>query len=536
MIYLNSDYVITPLGDGVTANLEAVRNGKSCLRLHENVHGEQLVTPAVASLVEAEKYIIDGYTLFESLCIHAVDNAKKTSTVDISNSKCVFILSSTKADIWPPMAETARHISTYFGNFNEPIVVSNACTSGVSAQLTAYRLIQSGLFSSAVVVGCDVQCDFIVSGFQSFRALSSKPCKPFDANRDGLNVGEAAACMILDNQQEGLGWQLLGGSIHNDANHISGPSRTAEGSLRCLEDMKKLVPTEDLALVSVHGTGTNYNDEMESIAIHRAELQEVPVTALKGNYGHTMGAAGLLETILSLHALDEGIVLPTKGYESQGTTYAVSLSNDVRHTEKKSFIKLLSGFGGINSAVAWRFSDKIDNISHNSKKWSTVTEVTVEAPENLTNIYREIVGDYPKFFKMDLLSKLGFIGFEKLIQQVRTTQPDFALDNEKTVVIVANKSSSLKNDTDFQETIKDKNNYYPSPALFVYTLPNIVAGEIAIRHKLFGETACYVINDRQDMEPIVQSTMMLTDATQIVAAWIECSSSDKYIAHIKLII
>ena len=541
MVFLNADHIITPLGDGVRENIEAIKHGKTCLSLHEEVHGQQLVVPAMASIIDETRYQIDGYTLFESLCIHSIAEAQKKSTVSLNDARTVFILSSTKGDIFPSMAETAKHIATYFGNSNKPIVVSNACTSGVSAQLTGWRLIESGAYDNVAVVGCDVQCEFIVSGFQSFHALSSKQCKPFDAERDGLNAGEAAACMILSNKATGKCWQLLGGSIHNDANHISGPSRTAEGSLRCLEDMKQYVPAEDVAFVSVHGTGTLYNDEMESIAIHRAGLQGVPVTGLKGYYGHTMGAAGLLETILSIYALDEGIILPTKGYSVQGTTYELSLSADVRHTNKKSFIKLLSGFGGINAAVAWRLyspehQDRLEYRQDSLEGWRNVAEVSIDKTEDIVATYRETVGDYPKFFKMDMLSKLGFVAMEKLVEKARIAEPGFKLDAENAVVIVANRSSSLKNDLDYIETIKDKNNYFPSPSLFVYTLPNIVAGEIAIRHKLFGETACYVLDDEQCMSAVIQSTTMsMADATQIVAAWIECSSSTEYNAHIYLL-
>lgn len=301
MVYLAADHIITPLGEGVLANIDAILAGESRLERHASVHGAALVEPVMASLLDADTYRMDGYTLFESLCIRCIMPLAASHGAQIASDRCVFVLSSTKGDIWTPMAETAAHIAAYFGNTVPPIVVSTACTSGVSAQLAAWRMLESGRYDMAVVVGCDVQCEFIVSGFQSFKALSSAPCRPFDEQRDGLNAGEAVAAMLLTSRVEAKEteptWQLLGGSIHNDANHISGPSRTAEGSLRCLEDAKRLL-NGDPSLVSVHGTGTAYNDEMESIALHRAGLEAVPVSALKGYYGHTMGAAGLLETIL----------------------------------------------------------------------------------------------------------------------------------------------------------------------------------------------------------------------------------------------
>lgn len=535
MVYLHSDYIITPLGEDVDVNLSAIVQSKSNLCMHDTIHGEIIQTPIMASLLDEGAYHKNGFTLFESLCIHAIEGALKNNPTDISEERCVFILSSTKGDIWSSMFDSARHIAAYFGNNVSPIVVSTACTSGVAAQIVAYRLLEAGCFEQAVVVGCDVQCKFIVSGFQCFKAVSTKQCTPFDENRAGLNVGEAAACMILSKSSSYIGWQLLGGSIHNDANHISGPSRTAEGSMRCLQDTIKCLDMKDLALVSVHGTGTPYNDEMESIALHRAGLLSVPVSALKGVFGHTMGAAGLLETILSLHALDKGIILPSRGFNKQGTTYPVNLSTESRNTNARSMIKLLSGFGGVNAAVAWSKCHKNDSIESLSltPTWCVLSEITIKETDDLVQLYRKHIGDWTKFFKMDLLSRLGFVAVELLLQQLHATYPDIVIDTEKCDLLIANRSASLKTDKDYQATISDENNYYPSPALFVYTLPNIVTGEIAIRHHLMGETICYILDNEEDLFSLAKSTLTNASSCQAIVGWIECADSTHYCAHVQ---
>jgi 3-oxoacyl-[acyl-carrier-protein] synthase-1 len=236
----------------------------------------------------------------------------------------VFILSTTKGDNLD-LISPAKQIVQHFGNPNEPIVVSNACTSGVCAQITAKRLLEAGAYRHAVVIGCDIQTRFIVSGFQAFKALSPEPCLPFSPDRKGLNLGEAAATIIYSNQPSAASphplWALVAGSIHNDANHISAPSRTAEGAYRCLQDVLQGVQPEDIELVGVHGTATPYNDSMEQVAIERAGLAHATISALKPYFGHTMGAAGVLETIICML------------------------------TAKKQFIKMLSGFGGVNAAI-----------------------------------------------------------------------------------------------------------------------------------------------------------------------------------------
>ena len=141
------------------------------------------------------------------------------------------------------------------------------------------------------------------------------------------------------------------GAIRNDANHISGPSRVGEGSYRALCYAIGAIDPDKIAFINTHGTATLYNDEMESVAIERAGLATVPVNGLKGYYGHTMGAAGILETILSMYAIDEHNILATKGFETLGVTHPLLLSNQNQTTDKRMFIKLLSGFGGCNAAL-----------------------------------------------------------------------------------------------------------------------------------------------------------------------------------------
>ena len=112
----------------------------------------------------------------------------------------------------------------------------------------------------------------------------------------------------------------------------------------------------------------------------------------------------------------------------------------------------------------------------------------------LVDIYRRCVGDYPKFFKMDPLSRLGFVASELLLGEEKPRKQDC----EDRAVVLFNRSASLADDLLYQETIQDPGNYYPSPAVFVYTLPNIVTGEIAIRNKYYGETAFYVFEDNDE--------------------------------------
>ena len=348
--------ILSPLGATLAENFAAVCRGESALQRYEGMFGVR--EPFVASLMDRSLWTAPGRTFFDSIVIEAARRAVEAAGIDPACPRTAFVLSTIKGNIEyvdtqdVTLARSARRLADAFGNPNPAIVVSNACISGLAALLQGRRMLLSGRYDHVVVVGAEVQSRFIVTGFQSLKALSEAPCKPFDATRDGLNLGEAAAAVVLGFGEEG--WELVDGAVRNDANHISGPSRTGEGSYKALRYVLKHIAPEELAFVNVHGTSTLYNDEMEAIAIDRTGLLDVPVNALKGTFGHTMGAAGILESILSMHAVDAGMVLPTRGFSELGVSRAVRVSALAGTTDKRAFVKLLSGFGGVNGALLFR--------------------------------------------------------------------------------------------------------------------------------------------------------------------------------------
>ena len=348
--------ILSPLGATPAENFAAVCRGESALQRYEGMFGVR--EPFVASLMDRDRWTVPGRTFFDSIVIEAARRAVEAAGIDPASPRTAFVLSTIKGNIGfidtqdVTLACSARRLTDAFVNPNPAVVVSNACISGLAALLQGRRMLLSGGYDHVVVVGAEVQSRFIVTGFQSLKALSEAPCKPFDAARDGLNLGEAAAAIVLGFGEEG--WELVDGAVRNDANHISGPSRTGEGSYKALRYVLKHTSPEELAFVNVHGTSTLYNDEMEAIAIDRAGLLDVPVNALKGVFGHTMGAAGILESILSMHAVDAGLVLPTRGFSELGVSRPVRVSAVSGQTDKQAFVKLLSGFGGVNGALLFR--------------------------------------------------------------------------------------------------------------------------------------------------------------------------------------
>lgn len=531
-----SDSIVSPLGIGTAANLAAVRAGRSAIRRHEGRF--DLPDPFMASLFDeevlqrhcAEAGISPGeYTRFEQIAILSVKEALRDTDIRPEAADTLFLLSSTKGNVhlfeegdFDPLrynlGNTARRIARYFGNPNDAPAVSNACISGVAAQITAQRLLALGHYRTVITIGADRLSRFIISGFQSLKALSEERCCPFDAERTGLNLGEAAACIIFGTKtKEELHAEdhvLLRGAIRNDANHISGPSRTAEGSFNALSAVCDGIAPEDIAAISLHGTATAYNDAMESLALHRAGLSALPATSLKSIYGHTLGAAGLLETILTLHAVDAGIILPTPGFSRPGTPHPVNVSPVERSTAGGAVVKLMSGFGGVNAAVLYvRGADVTEGRYADSRIReeaipTAIAEVRLSATgplctptgerdyeeqgrERLRAVYDTCVGGYPRFFKMDFHSQAGFLCSEILAPYDR---PDDRPDTGRAVCAVSFGGCYLA-DRAYEETIHPGAGYFPSPAAFVYTLANVVTAEAAIRRHLQGETSSFVLSE-----------------------------------------
>jgi 3-oxoacyl-[acyl-carrier-protein] synthase-1 len=261
------------------------------------------------------------------------------------------------------MESSIRKVAAAFGFKRDPIVVSNACISGLLAMVQAWTILRCGEAERVVVVAADEISAFILSGFQVLQALSDGPCRPFDAQRQGINLGEGAAAILLvrsDHPPFPGAIEMESGAVTNDANHISGPSRTgaelAMAMKRSLRASGRL-PGE-IHFVSLHGTGTLYNDEMEARALNLAGLEDAPALSLKGNFGHTLGASGLIEAILSAESLRQNQILPTLGFSQSGVSVPVQIVQESIYRPLETCLKTASGFGGCNAAAV--FSKSID--------------------------------------------------------------------------------------------------------------------------------------------------------------------------------
>ncbi len=505
--YWVDDCIISSLGFSTDENISNINNYIA------NV--SKLNEKDIACLIdkkqlqcELEEYGINGYTP----CVSLAALALKKINAKFSEST-LLVISTTKGDI----AELNNNPdNTFLGNISEalkeifempntPVIISNACISGISALIYGSRLINSGQYKDIYIVGIDILSQFIIEGFKSFKSLSPTICTPYSIDRVGLTLGEGCASVHISSDTI-TDTVIVKGAISNDANHISGPSRTGDGLHYAIEGaIDKALNRKDLMFINMHGTATPFNDEMESKAINMSNLLDFPINSYKGYLGHTLGASGVIECIISKHALQNNIVYATKGFSGLGVPYPIKVNNT--HTQGKGewCLKTASGFGGCNAAITLcktgYIADKV--LDANYRDINTICRGTVSIANNdeifadyIRSQYKELGLQDIKFSKMDNLCKLAYIGAKKLLTNIGINYKEGAVPPQRVAMVFANRSSSLDSDIKHNDIVKLNSVLGASPAVFVYTLPNITMGEIAIREKIMGENTFFVFNSK----------------------------------------
>ncbi len=370
--YIINTEIISPLGFSVQENYENLVNGLSGIKYIEDKNyldkaffGAQLPEKALEKAFEDLSATSKNYTKLEKMLLLAVDKVLDKNP-DLDLNKTAVIISTTKGNIdalshdnpFPKerakLFELANQLQTFFNLPQTPIVLSNACISGGLAIAVGKKLITHQNYDHALIVGGDILSKFTVSGFSSFQALDSKICAPFCKERNGINLGEAAACILLSakpTSQKGI--SIDGEATANDANHISGPSKTGDGLYKSIQNALKeaQLTAKEIDFISAHGTATIYNDEMEAKAFSRAGLQDIPLNSLKAHYGHTLGASALLETIISVECMKRNQLLPNFNFTEMGTSKKLEIITKLSQKSLKNVLKTASGFGGCNFAM-----------------------------------------------------------------------------------------------------------------------------------------------------------------------------------------
>lgn len=384
--FVISDNMITSLGFSTRETIQRIRQDQIGLKIVTDPD----FSPAPVPLSFVDSQLLEDnfnqlisqvhpeqtgttFTRMEKMLLLSVYDAIRGVDLDLSGERTILILSTTKGniDLLEPkkkglfdekrifLWELGNVIKKFYHFFHPPLIISNACISGSMAVGTAHRYILSGLFDHAVVTGGDILTKFVISGFQSFQSLSPEPCKPFDISRNGLSLGEGCGTMVITSREpdsHGGSITIEGFATSNDANHISGPSRTGEELCLAINNSLKEANLDPSSIdfISAHGTGTSFNDEMESKALSLAKVNDSPVNSFKGYWGHTLGAAGLIESIATVHSMKENTLFRSAGFNELGVPEKINVILTSKSADVRNALKIASGFGGCNSSLVFR--------------------------------------------------------------------------------------------------------------------------------------------------------------------------------------
>lgn len=364
-VWIGAENIVSSLGLTAADNYAACLQNRSGIAAHEGIglNGETLY---VSRMKDVPNELPNTASRILQMLYASVKDALSQTSLQLKNNKRVaLILSTTKGDIealeqgsldGAALSKLVEDLSKLIGHEGEVSVLSNACISGAAAIILAHDMVHTKRADHVIVTGADVVSRFTLTGFQSLHAISHEAARPFCKTRKGVSLGEAAATVIVSNDNsifKGEAFDLLGGSTSNDANHISGPSRTGEGLYRAITKTlnRAGVSTAEIDFISAHGTGTLYNDDMESVAFNRAGLKDTPLNSFKGYFGHTLGAAGVLEVALCMQTLRNNTMLKNMGMVEAGTVEQVNVLTENVSVPVKTILKTASGFGGCNAAL-----------------------------------------------------------------------------------------------------------------------------------------------------------------------------------------
>jgi 3-oxoacyl-[acyl-carrier-protein] synthase II len=383
--------VVSPYGIGLDCLQAGVLSGKCCLVPTKDVYpGFEGTTAPVYGLPQPANGASSRYSRSDRLAMEAARDAVVNldrESVDFRESGVGVFMASTVAGLseidpsivddpaaWYrrgglaraatyPAAHVADAVGEHLGIDGPRCAVSAACASSAMTIALAANMLLDDAAPMMFAGGSDALCPFTLSGFSSLQALDPDPCRPFDQNRKGLNLGEGAAVLVLETlagaaeRNANVLAVLRGWAMTNDAFHTTAPQAQGNGLADCMRLAIEMaqVSVDEIRYVNAHGTGTPLNDVAETNAyetVFRGRSYPVPVSSTKSYFGHCLGAAGALEAAITITAVRCGALLPTlrltDPIESPGVNL---LRGEVRRESLPLAMSVSAGFGGSNTAL-----------------------------------------------------------------------------------------------------------------------------------------------------------------------------------------
>ena len=252
---------------------------------------------------------------------------------------------------------TGEFLQRVLGLSNVGVTVATACSSSAKVFAQAARLIQAGLADAALVGGVDTLCGSVLFGFNALKLVSTEPCMPFDARRDGLSLGEAGGFAVLERNDSGdpAGLHLRGYGESSDAHHMSAPHPQGLGAKLAMGDAlaRSGIEAGEVGYLNLHGTATPANDAIEAQAVAGIFPASLHASSTKGWTGHTLGAAGIVESVFALLSLERGLLPGTLNSNVPDPACGAQIRfdnarRDIRYAMNNSF-----GFGGNNASLVF---------------------------------------------------------------------------------------------------------------------------------------------------------------------------------------
>lgn len=386
-VYVTGIGVVSGLGIGVHDNIESIRRGISQMNTVSGF-STKLDVP-VSEVKYSNKHLKEllnipknkPWTRTSLLGLLAVQEALEDSCLDIQSKGIGFISSTSvggmdRSEVFyrsfmvnqrlgrlrdvvsHDCGDSTERIAEKIGIKGFITTVSTACSSAANAIMLGARMIKAGMLDAAIVGGTDALCAFTINGFNSLMILDREECRPFDHTRAGLNLGEGAGYIVLQNEK-GLQRKpyclLAGYGNANDAFHQTASSVEGEGAYRCMKNALNIAGLEpaEISYINVHGTGTLNNDQSEGMALKRIFSGNVPpFSSIKPFFGHTLGASEGIEAVFSVLSVSNGYIYPNLNFRE--TDQNIGLTPVVEWKEKRLIRNVLSnsfGFGGNDSSL-----------------------------------------------------------------------------------------------------------------------------------------------------------------------------------------
>lgn len=394
-IVITSTGIVSALGVGTSANQKALKDKKAGLRhpaILQTKHADEFIVGEVlhsneelASMLNLPS--VSAYTRTTLLALIAMQELMndenqallKDAKLALVNANTVggmcsvedyyleFISDKEEGDFVQYIdtldcAESTMHLSQHFNLKPLKATISTACSSSANAIILGARLIQAGLADKAVCGGCDALSRFTLNGFHSLKNVDKDPCRPFDKDRFGLNLGEGAGYVLLEKEEDAIarGANVLavlsGYSNTNDAYHPTAPSPDGDGAFNTMQQAlkKAKLQPEQIDYVNAHGTATLNNDAAEGKAIERLfSNANISFSSTKPYTGHTLAAAGVIEAIFSIWSLQNGVAYPNLNYNTPMEEISLQPNTEFVEKEINHCLSNSFGFGGNNVSLVF---------------------------------------------------------------------------------------------------------------------------------------------------------------------------------------